>query len=94
MQGFDKYGVGAHTAVPTSHLQKALKFKVTASALHMALVLLAQSSCSHCHRCTLQGSNIACYLHLPVLIPLILAEKCLLWWVPVQVDCSVFLPAS
>ena len=47
MQGFDKYGVGAHTAVPTTHLQKALGFKVTASALHLALVLSAQPSCSH-----------------------------------------------
>ncbi len=28
LQGFDKYGVGAHTAVPTTHLQKALGLKV------------------------------------------------------------------
>jgi hypothetical protein len=28
VQDFDKYGVGAHTAVPTTHLQKALGFKV------------------------------------------------------------------
>ena len=28
MQGFDKYGVGAYTCVPTMRLQKALGFKV------------------------------------------------------------------
>lgn len=29
MQGFDKYGVGAHTAVSTTQLQTALHLKVT-----------------------------------------------------------------
>jgi hypothetical protein len=62
MQGFDKYGVGAHTAVPTTHLQKALGFKVTASALHLALVLLAQTSCSHSNRCNYHLHCMVCIL--------------------------------
>ena len=33
VQGFDKYGVGAYTCVPTVRLQKALGFKVAHTAL-------------------------------------------------------------
>ena len=47
MQGFDKYGVGAHTAVPTSHMQKALGLKVMLDTAFMPSVLC---TCAHIHR--------------------------------------------
>lgn len=33
LQGFDKYGVGAHTSLPTTLLQSELGFKVIAPSL-------------------------------------------------------------
>ena len=62
MQGFDKYGVGAHTAVPTSHLQKALGLKVTAAALHLQHLLSTQTSCSHPTRCKYHLHCMLCTL--------------------------------
>lgn len=40
LQGFDKYGVGAHTAVPTSLLQKELGLKVTPYLLPVCCIRL------------------------------------------------------
>ena len=60
VQGFDKYGVGARTSVPTTHLQKALGYKVSPpSSLSLPCQMMQShfwdTSANHVSRCALSS---------------------------------------